>query len=184
MYLVLSHLSRDEVAFSVSCFSSPIVVGCRSGALPARLEISVSASTGRLDTATRLVKCRRAATHRSSHRDRSQYVVLFTSWVRREILLLRWRTPHDANVSSILPALPDAYWRCFNVPNTTAKTMGLLTTRAHGNRYIFDYRATSVLHCSPISVSAPSSLRFKVLSLAVSTCSFVYRIWQSLISGG
>lgn len=32
-----------------------------------------------------------------------------SSWVRREILLLRWRTPYGASVPSILPALPDAY---------------------------------------------------------------------------
>jgi hypothetical protein len=32
------------------------------------------------------------------------------SWLRRDILLLRWTSPHDATVSSILPAFPPAYF--------------------------------------------------------------------------
>ena len=78
--LLLSHLSRCELAILVTCLLFANAGGCRSGALAARLKISTSASTG-LDTAARLTcqlpPCsRHRAICRSSHRDRPQDVVL------------------------------------------------------------------------------------------------------------
>jgi hypothetical protein len=110
MSLVLSHLSRDDLASLVSCFFSPMLLAvdlarpdCTSRRYRYRhLQADSIAATG-------LVNCCRAAMHRRGHRDHPQHVVLGSSWARREIPLLRCPPPHDANVASILPALPDAY---------------------------------------------------------------------------
>lgn len=96
-----------RAGISVSYFSPPNPARCRSGALAARLRISVSASRGRLDTdpARQLPPCS-CATIKPSRP--SPVCRAPKSWLRRDILLLQWTSPHDATVSSIQPAFPHA----------------------------------------------------------------------------
>jgi hypothetical protein len=77
-------------------------------------------------------------------------------------------------------------WRSLNVPDTTAKTQGLLTARTHGNHCIFDCRVTGLPSYTVLLAQKCRllSLRLRLPSLAVSTCSFICRIRKSLISGG
>jgi len=76
-------------------------------------------------TQTRLVHCRRAVALRSNHRDRVQYVVLLSRGCGQTSYCFNGLDRTTPRYRQYLVHSRTLIWQCFDVPNITAKTMGL-----------------------------------------------------------